>query len=1240
MSSVAPCRATGQWEFAVDRGGTFTDIVGIDPEGGLHTLKLLSVSDRYADAGIAGIRQLLDIPENRPLPAERIRSIRIGTTVATNALLEHKGAEVALCATAGLEDLHAIGNGTRNRLFSLSVEKPPPLCRLVIGIDEEIAADGSVIRTLDPQQAAEALCRIRGEGIEHLAIALKNSWKNPEHERRLARIAREEAGFVHVTASHETMPLIGLYKRTGTVLLESSLAPVLFGYAGTIAGLAGNAPIEFMQSSGGLCAPAALKAKDTILSGPAGGVAGVAEIARTLNLGEAIGFDMGGTSTDVSRCDGRSRYLSEAGAAGLLFHADMLDVETVAAGGGSILSFDGERLRVGPGSAGASPGPACYGLGGPLAITDANLLLGRIVPEFMPRTFGRSRNMPPDTRAAATAFEALAEEVNLRSGTASAKEELAAGFLRVANETMCRAMKNISVARGYDIRTHALVCFGGAAAQHACDIAGMLGITTAVVPAHAGVLSAWGIASADRLERRTAAVMLPLSPGLPGEVLLPQAESIVGDMPDAAPEKEGETQTILTVYLDLRSMGTDAWISVEAAVSRNGEHLRFESAATLTERFHAEHLARYGFRADDIAIEVVNMRVELRRISSRPPDQARPACRRKLNSRNAAMHREVWTLSGFETIPVYDRSSMEPGDTIDGPAMVSGEQLTLFVQRGFDASIESHGHILLRNLGSGSEQANAAVRYRHEKTADPMLLEVFNNLFMNVAEQMGQTLATTAHSVNMKERHDFSCALFDRNGRLVSNAPHIPVHLGAMEATVRHLVASIPEGMRDGEMYLANNPHRGGSHLPDMTVVAPLFVGGETPAFYLANRGHHADIGGTTPGSMPPSSRSIGEEGVIIDAFPIVRNDLFMKAELTALLSSGTWPARNILERHSDLLAQVAANRKGMVELREIVGSCGMETVERYMDFIRLNARQAMNRVLNKLAGKDGFKEFRFADRMDNGTPIAVSIRIDAPEGIEPSAVIDFAGTGPADPGNGNAPEAVVRAAVLYVLRCLVDEDIPLNSGCLERISIVIPDGCLLNPPPDAAVAVGNVETSQRIVDVLLGALGVAAASQGTMNNLLFGRPDGSGSQYYETIPGGYGAVEGHDGASGLQVHMTNTRVTDPEILEHRFPGVKVTRFALRKGSGGSGKWQGGEGVERALRFSEPMHLTVISERRKTAPFGLQGGRSGAPGENILIDAYGTHQALEGRIDRIVNPGETILVRTPGGGGFGKPDIT
>ncbi len=1222
----------GRWRFAVDRGGTFTDIVGIAPGGALHTGKLLSVSDTYEDAGVEGIRRMLNIAPGERLDASVIDVLRIGTTVATNALLERKGEPTALCTTAGFEDLLAIGNGARPELFNLKVEKPPPLYSLVEGVRETVDARGRVIAPLDIGGAEKTLERIRKSGFDNLAIVLKHSWKNPAHEQLLGRIALEKAGFRHVILSHEVMPLLNFLKRGQTTMIEAYLGPVLFAYAQTLKRLVGEVAIEFMQSSGGLVDANLLKAKDTILSGPAGGVIGFSSIAKRLEIPQSIGFDMGGTSTDVSRYDGAYNHVFESSIDGVPFHTDMLDVETVASGGGSILTFDGERLRTGPESAGSDPGPACYGLGGPLTVTDANMLLGRIVPEFMPRTFGKTRDRMPDIEAARKLFTALTERIERETGISYSPPELAAGFLRVANETMCRAMKKISVARGYDIRRHALVSFGGAASQHACDIANLLDIGTVVVPLHSSVLSAYGIAVADRTERTVRAVMRPLTADLP-RTLLGAAKTSALPVIHTLRSASG-TEPLTTVSLDMRPRGADTWLPIPCA-SGTGDTIVFKSAGEIRRAFEREYLARFGFRPDDPAPEVVNMRTETRIATSLAPDEFdRDTPTRQVRKSEAVFSRPVWIDSGFEQVPVFDRTRLSPGDCIDGPAMIADDQLTLLVQKGFAARVDGREAVVLENK-NGPTEAGA-----HEAEAfagpDPVMLEVCNNLFMNVAEQMGHTLSNTAHSVNMKERHDFSCALFDGKGNLVSNAPHIPVHLGAMEATVRHIIDENRSGMREGDMYLANDPHRGGSHLPDMTIVTPFFSDGGPPAFFLANRGHHADIGGIRPGSMPPSSRSIEDEGVVIGNFLLVRGGRLREREVRRLLSSGPYPARNIEERLSDLKAQVAANNRGVTELQRIMARYGRDVVERYMRYIQDNARRAMQRALGNIAGESGFFHSGFEDRMDNGAKIAVSITVRTEQGKKPRALIDFTGTSPEDPGNINAPQAVTRAAVLYVLRGLIEEDIPLNAGCLEPVEILVPGGSLLNPSNRAAVAVGNVETSQRIVDVLLGALGKAAASQGTMNNLLFGRPDDSGGQYYETIPGGSGALEGHCGASGVQVHMTNTRITDPEVLEERFPEVAVTGFSLRRCSGGAGRWRGGDGVRRALLFNTPMQVTVISERRKASPFGLDGGKPGMRGVNRLIAEDGREIRLEGRVDRIVEPGETIVIETPGGGGYGK----
>ena len=1218
------------WHFAVDRGGTFTDIIGFDPEGNLHTRKLLSISDAYEDAGIEGIRTILNLSPGDQLDPAKIGCIRIGTTVATNALLERKGASAALCITKGFEDLLTIGNGTRPELFNMRIDKPRPLYSHVAGIEERIDTAGSVLTALNQKAAEKTLREIRSLGYENLAIVLKHSWVNPQHEKVLAQIAREKAGFRHVVASHEVMPLINFLKRGQTTMIEAYLAPVLFSYAHILRKLAGPVRIEFMQSSGGLIETDSLRAKDTILSGPAGGVIGSGALSGQLGITQSIGFDMGGTSTDVSRYDEDYNYVFESSVAGVPFYTDMLDVETVAAGGGSILSFDGERLLVGPESAGANPGPACYGLDGPLAVTDANLLLGRIIPEFMPCTFGETHDRSLDKGVTRDKFTDLTAKVNQATGHSYTPEELAEGFLRIANEIMCRAMKKISVSRGYDIRHHTLICFGGAAPQHACDIARLLGIDTIIIHPLSSVFSAYGIAVADRMERTAQAVMQLLTTKLL-EALENKARSEANHLIERL-RKEGDSTSITTrIFLDLRPSGSDTWLSIQAA--ENEDIVCFDNMEVLLKRFEDEYFSRFGFRPDADVIEVVNLRTEVTAGTPVPAAKPQPVHQRQIDASLALFSREVWISGAFRHIPVFDRTSFKPGHVLNGPAMIADKQLTLLVQEGFEAKIDGFGNLLLKDTaGSAVMQSESG----NSSKADPIMLEVFNNLFMNIAEQMGYTLSNTAHSVNMKERHDFSCALFDNDGRLTAHAPHIPVHLGAMEATVRHIIRENGKHMQEGDMYLANNPHLGGSHLPDITIVTPVFCGEEKPSYYLANRGHHADIGGITPGSMPPSSRTIHDEGIVVGNFLLVRNGMFREKELLVLLSSGKYPARNLGERLSDLKAQVAANNKGMTELYRMNDAYGAVTVQRYMGFIRENARNAMNRALEKLAGEREFFESTFSDVMDNGAGITVSIRIAAPKGEKPRIVVDFSGTSQEDSGNINAPTAVTTAAVLYTLRSLIDEDIPLNAGCLEPVTIIIPENSLLNPSPNAAVAVGNVETSQRIVDVLLGALGKAAASQGTMNNLLFGKPDNTGGQYYETIPGGSGAIKGHNGASGVQVHMTNTRLTDPEVLENRFPSVEVTRFTIRKGSGGSGKWVGGDGVERALLFKEPMHVSVISERRETAPFGLKGGNDGSKGINMLIRPDGTKTPLGYRVERIFSPGEAILIKTPGGGGYGN----
>jgi len=913
------------WHFAVDRGGTFTDVMGIDPKGSIHTRKLLSESDAYEDAGMYGIAKMLGIDPSRPIDDPRIGSIRIGTTVATNALLERKGAQVALCTTAGFEDLLLIGNGARQELFSLAVEKPLPLHVHTEGITEEIDAEGRIVRPLDRDAARNALSRIRNKGIDHLAIVLKHAWKNPCHERELKQIAVKEAGFFHVATSHEIMPLCNMLKRGQTTMIEAYLGPVLFLYIRTLQKLAGKTELELMQSSGGLISDKLVQARNTILSGPAGGVNALAIWSRRLGIDESIGFDMGGTSTDVSRYGGDVEHKYEHSVSGIAFYTDMLDVETVAAGGGSLLTFDGMRMVVGPESAGASPGPACYGLGGPAAVTDANLQLGRIIPEHMPETFGPEHDRPLDRTAAKRALEKLAHRITSSTESRYSVAGIAAGYLRIANEIMARAMKKISVARGYDIRNHALVCFGGAAAQHACDIAEILSVDRIVVPPYSALLSAYGIAFSDRMERRLTGVLQPLSASL-----LKKLRNEAGCMADSLQREldcpENGERTITTALLELRPAGSDTPVSVECA--KGSRSLKWDTEEAICRRFDESYMKRFGFRAAGATVEVVTMRVEVRLQGEAGIRHENKRVSLQPGSPHGSPGKKtrVWTTDRFEDIPLIDEDSLYAGIEIDGPAMIAGSELTLFIQRSFHARMDRQGCIVMTRSGKTDEHPPAS---RQSTAPDPVLLEVFSNLFMNIAEQMGYTLANTAHSINMKERLDFSCALFDHEGRLAANAPHIPVHLGAMDDTIRHIIAECGDDMQPGDMYMANNPHKGGSHLPDITVVAPVFCNSDAPSFYIANRGHHADIGGITPGSMPPSSRAIHEEGVVIDNVLLVRSGKLREREVIELLGSGPFPARNIHERLSDLRAQVAANTRGMAELQRAIDSWGGKNIVR-----------------------------------------------------------------------------------------------------------------------------------------------------------------------------------------------------------------------------------------------------------------------------------------------------------------------
>ncbi len=1218
-----------KWFFAVDRGGTFTDVIGISPSGEIHVHKLLSESGSYRDATVAGIKYVLKkvgLPDS--LSPERIGGIRLGTTVATNALLERRGSPTALLITRGFEDLLEIGDQSRPEIFSLAITKPENLYREVFGVAERIGADGQILEPLDEDKTRAALTKIREKGIVSLAIVLMHSWKNPIHEQRVAALARE-IGFTQISISHAVMPLIKIVGRGQTTLVDAYLAPILRSYVRQLEERVGGIPLEFMKSSGGLVTVEKLHAKDTILSGPAGGVIGYAAVARLLGEKEAIGFDMGGTSTDVSRFGGELARVFETETGGIKYQTDQLDVETVAAGGGSILWFDGHRFRVGPESAGADPGPACYGRGGPLTVTDANLILGKILQETLPRTFGPGNNQQLDPELTFRRFKLLTEEINNALKTNFTVYRTAEGFLRVANEIMSRAIRKISVARGYDLRRHTLICFGGAAPQHAGAIARSLGMRRIVIHPLSGVLSAYGIAVADKIERGAEAIMKPYKrefyPRLCGTImtLVKRVREKLGKVPENTPINTN-------VFLDLRPLGSDTYLTVP--VSKGESLLSFrETVHTFRKRYGK----RFGFFPEENRIEVVNIRVEISvpgTVLVETPSVI--AEKRTVDDKQIWKKQPVYFGGKKYATPVIWHRDLDCGNTIDGPALIIDNHYTTVVDPGFRVAVNEYGHLVLEKA-KGPEEKVTAKR-------DPIMLEVFNHQFMSIAEQMGYTLANTAHSVNIKERLDFSCALFDHEGNLVANAPHIPVHLGAMGESVKHIVRRNAGKIRPGDVFVTNNPHHGGSHLPDVTVVSPFFTKEGKLVFMVASRGHHADIGGTTPGSMPPFGKTLAEEGVVIDNFLLVSQNRFREREIRELLLNGPYPARNITERLSDLRAQVAANKKGLMELERLVENYTWPVVLAYMNYVRDNAAEALREALGRFVRHKPVFNVRFWDYMDDGSVINVSITIERGENPPEShrMLIDFAGTSPEKENNLNAPVAVTKAAVLYVLRTLINQDIPLNSGCFRAVEIHIPEGSLLNPSPGAAVVGGNVETSQRVVDVLLGALDVAAASQGTMNNFLFGRPDGGGAQYYETVAGGAGAVEGHCGASAVQVHMTNTRITDPEVLEYRFPEVRVEHFKIRPGTGGKGRWPGGDGVERAIRFSEPMQISILSERRKYPPFGLAGGKSGSMGENLLIDKTGNTINLGGKTERIVQAGETIIIRTPGGGGFGVTNET
>ena len=1193
------------WQFWIDRGGTFTDIVARDPGGRLSTHKLLSENtELYRDAAIAGIKSVLGLGADQPIPPGVIDAVKMGTTVATNALLERQGERTLLLVNPGFADALRIGNQARPRLFDLDIRLPDQLYDEVAEIPGRIGADGTEWAPLDEAAARTVLAEAADRGIRACAIALMHAWKYPAHEQRLAELA-VEAGFTQVSTSHATSPMLRLIPRADTTVVDAYLSPVLRRYVEQVASELGRTRLYFMQSNGGLTEAGQFQGKDAILSGPAGGIVGAARTAEMAGFDHIIGFDMGGTSTDVALYAGAFERAFETEVAGVRMRAPMMAINTVAAGGGSVLQFDGARFRVGPDSAGANPGPAGYRRGGPLTVTDANICVGKIQPRHFPSIFGPAGDAPLDADIVRTHFAELAAEVTAATGAAQDPRDIAEGFLRVAVANMAAAIKQVSVQKGHDLARFTLACFGGAGGQHACLVADALGMNTVFIHPYAGVLSAYGMGLADQIAMREQAVEQRLEPDLLAS-LQGLCDCLAADARAALLAQGGDADRLLTRHrLHLRYEGTEAALIVDLA-----------DYDSIIAAFTEAHRTRFGFATPDRAITVEAVAVELLQ-PGEPVAEARLAPRADGQATPIDVV-EIWSNGAAHAAPVYDRATLRSGDHLPGPALVREAIATTIVEPGWTAEVTENDHMILRRT-----EPRAVLIASGTKQADPVLLELFNNLFMSIAEQTGAVLANTSMSVNIKERLDFSCAIFNADGALVANAPHVPVHLGAMGESVKTVLRARGNSLRPGDVIALNNPANGGTHLPDITVISPVFSeDGVELRFLVACRGHHADIGGITPGSTPPHSRTLEDEGVVIDNLLLADADGFREAEFRAMLAAARHPARSPDVNVADIKAQIAANAKGVQELHQIVAQYGWEMVRDYMGHVMDNACESVRRVIDRL--QDGAFDYE----MDDGARLRVAVRIDHPRR---TATVDFTGTSPRRDGNFNAPPAITRACVLYAFRCLVGDDIPLNDGCLIPITLIIPPGSFLAPPPDAAVVAGNTEVSQAICNALLGALGAAACSQATMNNFLFGDAT---RQYYETICGGTGAGPGFAGQSSVHSHMTNTRMTDPEVLELRYP-VLLEEFSRRIGSGGAGRWRGGDGVVRRLRFLEPMTAVVVASRRRIAPFGLEGGESGAVGAQWVDRADGRREILAGTASVDLEAGDRFSILTPGGGGYG-----
>jgi len=1217
----------GRWQFWIDRGGTFTDVVGRAPDGTLRSLKLLSENpEAYQDAGVEAIRRLLGLGPGDAITKERVACVKMGTTVATNALLQRSGERTVLVITRGFRDALRIATQARPRLFDRRILLPELLYERVIEATERVGADGSLIVPLDTTSLRAALRAAYDDGIRACAIVFMHGYRYTDHERIVAELAAE-TGFAQISVSHRVSPLPKLVPRGDTTVIDAYLSPVLGRYVEHLAALLPDIPVYFMQSSGGLVRAADLAGKDAILSGPAGGIIGMVRTGLRAGYNKLIGFDMGGTSTDVSHYAGEYERVVDTLVAGVRVRAPMLDLQTIAAGGGSVIHFDGMRLRVGPESAGANPGPACYGRGGPLTITDANLLLGRIQAAHFPAVFGADGRQSLDRELVVARFTALAHEIGGITGRAITAEELAQGALLIAVGAMANAIKRISTGRGYDVSAYCLQCFGGAAGQHACAVADALGMTRIFIHPMAGVLSAYGMGLADRSAGGSASLELALS-----AAALAQAHRRCTGL-----EREARSQLLAqgvspeglrtSVALHVRYYGTDTALAcaVDAAgwrdVARWSDARSADEVGAVRAQFERAYLRHFAFLMPDHDLVLERISVECIAPGEplpAPPRESMAAARDAVPGADVAMFvARDGEPAKWQTGALFLAESLVQGDEIEGPAIIAGGQATTVVESGWRARVGADGSLELQRAAPRARSPGVGI------DRDPVMLEVFNHSFMNIAEQMGLRLQSTAHSVNIKERLDFSCALFDGAGDLIANAPHMPVHLGSMSESIRAVIDRNPV-MSAGDVFLLNDPYHGGTHLPDMTVVTPVFLDAHAirPDFFVASRGHHADIGGITPGSMPPFSTQIGEEGVLIDNFKLVDQGRLREREMLELLAAGSHPARNPVQNLADLRAQIAANQKGVQELKALVARYGLDTVNAYMRHVQDNAEENVRRAIGALRSGE------YSLLLDNGARICVAVRVHADRR---AATIDFTGSSAQLSNNFNAPRAITVAAVLYVFRTLVDDDIPLNAGCLRPLEIIVPAGSLLNPLPPAAVVAGNVETSTAVTNALYGALGVLAASQCTMNNFTFG--NGS-HQYYETIAGGSGAGAGFAGTSMVQTHMTNSRLTDPEVLEMRFP-VRLEAFEIRRGSGGAGRWAGGDGGVRRLRFLAPMTASILSNGRTQGAFGMAGGGPGATGKTWVERADGRVEIL-GHIGQAeMAAGDLFVIETPGGGGYG-----